>query len=143
MSFVHPSDNNHEPALIVRGQCLLKFQRPQVTETWPDKSVRIQTFLQNFANRPPPPRIFQARQSRKCLQLEVNLLRILPRLKTFDIILFPRQAAAVLPRKLLNNSSPEALTGSGVREEKEISEFIDAGACTMHSKCSSSAPQEI
>ena len=40
----------------------------------------------------------------------------LPRRKTFDIIvrqLFPWQAAAVLLRKLLNNSSLEALTGSG------------------------------
>ena len=58
-------------------------------------------------------------------------------------LLLPRQAAAVLPRKLLNYSSAEALTGSGrEKREKEISEFIDSGlpvaSYTMRSKCSSS-----
>ena len=60
-------------------------------------------------------------------------------------LLLPRQAAAVLPRKLLNYSSAEALTGSGrEKREKEISEFIDSGLpvvasyYTMRSKCSSS-----
>ena len=47
-------------------------------------------------------------------------------------LLLPRQAAAVLPRKLLNYSSAEALTGSGrEKREKEISEFIDWFACRL------------
>ena len=88
----------------------------------------------------------RSRQSGKCfhLQQKVNLFRISPGGKLLTLLL-PRQAAAVLPRKLLNYSSAEALTGSGrEKREKEISEFVDSGLpvvasyYTMRSKCSSS-----
>ena len=91
----------------------------------------------------------RSRQSGKCfhLQQQVNLFRIFAAAENFWhkllTLLLPRQAAAVLLRKLLNYSSAEALTGSGrEKREKEISEFIDSGlpvaSYTMRSKCSSS-----
>ena len=88
----------------------------------------------------------RSRQSGKCfhLQQQVNLFRIFAAAENFWhkllTLLLPRQAAAVLLRKLLNYSSAEALTGSGrEKREKEISEFIKSvTSYTMRSKYSSS-----
>ena len=61
-----------------------------------------------------------AKAIRKVFPAGGEFVENFPRRKTFDIILFPRQAAAVLLRKLLNNSSLQALTGSGERGKGNI-----------------------
>ena len=130
---------------------LVHYKGSQLKKMWLDRTTRkgaAQNISRKSANAPHPGKlpveairkVFPPAAAGEFVQNFAAAENFWHKLLT---LLLPRQAAAVLPRKLLNYSSAEALTGSGrEKREKEISEFIDSGlpvaSYTMRSKCSSS-----
>ena len=137
---VHPSENNHEEALIM-WTMFAKVSKASRECGWTkvSKAAADETFLKNLQNRVSSKKL-PAKAILKVFPAEGEFVENFPRRKTFDIILFPQQAAAVLLRKLLNNSSLQALTGSGVKGNIGIYWHRSQNALEMFLV---SAPQEI
>ena len=139
---VHPSENNHEEALIVWTM----FAKVSKTSSQGNmagqkcpKQLRTKHFSKNLQNRFSSKKL-PAKAILKVFPAVGEFVENFPRRKTFDIILFPQQAAAVLLRKLLNNSSLQALTGSGGKGNIGIYWHPSHNALEMFLV---SAPQEI
>ena len=110
---------------------------------WLDKSVQSscgRNISQKICKTVFSSKKLPAKAILKVFPAEGEFVENFPRRKTFDIILFPQQAAAVLLRKLLNNSSLQALTGSGGKGNIGIYWHRSQNALEMFLV---SAPQEI